>query len=198
MPEIDNPFATLSSFSSGIDRNDPKVLVATGSPLGAFKHLFACRDFRARELVASGSPVDDDGRERWSARLSSGSRSTRSKDFGSLPIMACRSWNNASRADRLEDAITAAERLGFPVALKTAAPSVHHKSDGGGLEIRPLLDGGRGQPPADRRALVSAIVALSWLARDLGDYLQAPDTNPVICGQNGCLAVDALVIPRSP
>jgi hypothetical protein len=65
-----------------------------------------------------------------------------------------------------------------------------------GLEVRPLLDGVRGQPPADVDALARAIVALSWLANDLGDHLVAFDANPVICGPEGCVAVDALVIPR--
>jgi hypothetical protein len=64
------------------------------------------------------------------------------------------------------------------------------------LKVRPLLDGVRGQPAADVTALTRAIVGLSWLARDLGDRLDAFDANPVICGSNGCVAVDALVVPR--
>jgi succinyl-CoA synthetase beta subunit len=184
--------------------------------------------------------------------------------------------------DTLEDAIAAAERLGFPVAVKTAQPGVQHKSDVGGvrlgiddspsleeayedlerhlgpravvaemapagvevalgavrdpqfgplvlvaaggvlvevlkdrrlalppldeirarrlvdrLAIRPLLDGVRGQPAADVGALTRAIVALSWLAHDLGEHLDALDVNPLICGPGGCVAVDALVVPRS-
>jgi len=39
------------------------------------------------------------------------------------------------RADTLEDAIAAAERLGFPVAVKTAVPGVLHKSDVGGVRL---------------------------------------------------------------
>jgi hypothetical protein len=34
------------------------------------------------------------------------------------------------------------------------------------------------------------------LAADLGELLDALDVNPVICGPDGCLAVDVLVIPR--
>jgi acyl-CoA synthetase (NDP forming) len=64
------------------------------------------------------------------------------------------------------------------------------------LRIRPLLDGVRGAPPADIDALVRAVVGLSWLAHDLGEHLEALDVNPVICGPAGCVAVDALVIPR--
>jgi hypothetical protein len=185
------------------------------------------------------------------------------------------------RADTLEDAISAAEGIGFPVAVKTAAPGVQHKSDVAGvrldvddspsledaysdlerelgpqvtvsrmapagveialgvvrdpqfgplvlvgaggvlveimndwrlamppldedrarsmvdrLEVRPLLDGVRGQPTADVDALTRTIVAVSWLAHDLAEHLEALDANPVICSPDGCAAVDALVIPR--
>jgi hypothetical protein len=62
------------------------------------------------------------------------------------------------------------------------------------LEIRPLLDGLRGQPPANVDALGRAIVALSWLAHDLGEHIEGLDANPMICGPTGCAAVDALVI----
>jgi acyl-CoA synthetase (NDP forming) len=64
------------------------------------------------------------------------------------------------------------------------------------LRIRRLLDGVRGRPPADVDALAAALVGLSWLAADLGEHLDALDVNPIICGADGCLAVDALLIPR--
>ena len=65
------------------------------------------------------------------------------------------------------------------------------------LEVRPLLEGVRGQPAADVDALTHAIAALSWLAHDLGDHLEALDANPLICGPNGCVALDALMILRT-
>jgi acyl-CoA synthetase (NDP forming) len=64
------------------------------------------------------------------------------------------------------------------------------------LRIRPLLDGVRGGPAADVGSLAGALVGLSMLAADLGERLDALDVNPVICGPDGCLAVDVLVIPR--
>jgi hypothetical protein len=64
------------------------------------------------------------------------------------------------------------------------------------LEVRPLLDGVRGRPPVDVDAVARAIVAISWLANDLGDNLEALDANPVICAPEGCVSVDALVMPR--
>jgi hypothetical protein len=64
------------------------------------------------------------------------------------------------------------------------------------LRTRPLLDGVRGAPAADVGALARVVVAFSRLASDLGDRLAAVDANPVVCGPDGCVAVDALVLPR--
>ena len=277
----------LSNFSSGIDRGDAKLLDGDGIPvlegtltgLAAFKHLFAYRDFRARVPIKGGSLVTDEVRERWRARLASGVPFDELEglallsDYG-VPVLA------SVRADTLEDAIAAADTIGFPVAVKTAAPGVQHKSDVGGvrlgiddspsledayaelerrlgpkvtvapmappgveialgivrdpqfgplvlvgaggvlvevlkdrrlamppldeqraramvdrLEVRPLLDGVRDQRLVDVDALTHALVALSWLAHDLGDDLEALDANPVICAPEGCVAVDALVMP---
>jgi acyl-CoA synthetase (NDP forming) len=257
------------------------VLEGTLTGLSAFKHLFAYRDLRSRAPITVNSPVSDEVRERWTHRLSS------SEPFDELEGLALLADYGVPvvesvRAETLEDALAAAERLGFPVALKAAAPGVQHKSDVGGvrlgiddsptledayaelerrlgpqvtvaamappgveialgivrdpqfgplvlvgaggvlvevlrdrrlalppldelrarslvdrLEVRPLLEGVRGQPAADVDALVGAIVSLSWLAHDLGDHLEALDANPIICGPDGCFAVDALMISRT-
>ena len=65
-----------------------------------------------------------------------------------------------------------------------------------GLATRPLLDGLRGQAPADVDAVARALSRLSVLAADLGEHIDAIDVNPVIVSPGGCVAVDALVIPR--
>jgi len=287
-PETDKPMAMLSNFAGGISRADVQRIYDAGAPalegtltgLAAFRHLFEHRDHRALPPLSGSSPVSEEVRERWRARLASGEPVDELEglallgDYG-VPVVPAR------RAETLEDAIAAAEHLGFPVVLKTAAPGVLHKSDVGGvrvgiddspsledayadlertlgprvtvakmaprgvevalgvvrdpqfgplvlvgaggvlvevlrdrrlglppldaararrlidrLRIRPMLDGVRGLPPADVGALERAVVALSWLAHDLGDHLEALDANPVICGPAGCVAVDALVIPR--
>jgi acetate---CoA ligase (ADP-forming) len=219
-------------------------------------------------------------RERWRRRLAEGVRVLSEaeglallRDWG-VPVVA------AEVAGGLEEALAAAGRIGWPVALKTAAPGVVHKSDVGGvrlgldgpgrlaaayadlaerlgprvlvaamagpgvelalgvvadpqfgplvmvaaggvlvevlgdrrfalppvdhgqamamldrLAVRPLLDGVRGAPPADLDAVARAVVDLSVLALDLGDRLAALDVNPLVAGPDGCVAVDALVIP---
>lgn len=64
-----------------------------------------------------------------------------------------------------------------------------------GLTLSTVLDGVRGRAPVDRGAVCSAVTRLSALATDLGDLLSAVDVNPLLCGVDGCVAVDALVIP---
>ena len=63
------------------------------------------------------------------------------------------------------------------------------------LAIRPVLAGARGAAPADVDGLADAVARLSRLALDLGDLIAGLDVNPVIVGTQGCVAVDALVIP---
>jgi hypothetical protein len=60
-----------------------------------------------------------------------------------------------------------------------------------GLRIRPLLAGWRGAPP-----VADVIVAVSELACELGDVLDAAEANPVIASADGVVAVDALTIVR--
>ncbi len=65
------------------------------------------------------------------------------------------------------------------------------------LRLAAVLAGARGQRPADLGAIADAITALSGLACDLGDVLDALDINPLICGPSGALAADLLAVPRS-
>jgi acetate---CoA ligase (ADP-forming) len=65
------------------------------------------------------------------------------------------------------------------------------------LRIAPVLAGSRGGPAADLGAIADAVTALSRLACDLGDGIDALDINPLICGPVGAVAADALLIPRS-
>jgi acyl-CoA synthetase (NDP forming) len=64
------------------------------------------------------------------------------------------------------------------------------------LRLGKLLDGYRGAPPADRSAIAAAFSRFSIMLQDLGDLIGECDLNPVIAGADGCVAVDALIIPR--
>jgi acyl-CoA synthetase (NDP forming) len=282
----EKPVAVLGNLASAIDRRDAEFVRAAGVPvlegtatgLAAFRHLFDRRDFRARPSVTGSSPAGAELQDVWRAKLSStdpideaGTLALLS-DYG-LPVV------DSAVAVDLEGALASAERIGWPVALKTAQTGVAHKSDVGGVKlglgdvhalhaayddlarrlgprvtvaamappgielhvgvlnddqfgplvlvaaggiliealsdrrlalppigetraramidrlgVRPLLDGVRGAPPVDVDTLVHALVAVSWLAHDLGDHFRALDVNPLIVAQSGCVAVDALLV----
>ena len=64
------------------------------------------------------------------------------------------------------------------------------------LVLRRLLDGVRGAAPADFEKLLQALSRFSVLAADLGDLIAEMDVNPLIAGPEGCVALDALIVPR--
>jgi acyl-CoA synthetase (NDP forming) len=66
----------------------------------------------------------------------------------------------------------------------------------GRLRVAGLLAGVRGQPAADIGAIAGAVVAVSAIARELSDQLEALDINPLICGPGGAVAVDVLAVRR--
>ncbi|HET7653321.1 MAG TPA: acetate--CoA ligase family protein [Acidimicrobiales bacterium] len=60
-----------------------------------------------------------------------------------------------------------------------------------------LLDGARGRPKVDRRALVEVIMKVQRLAVDLAGELSELDVNPLVAHSKGCVALDALVVPHA-
>jgi succinyl-CoA synthetase beta subunit len=107
----------------------------------------------------------------------------RDPQFGALVLVAAGGVLIEVLADR---------RMAFPPIDEPRARALIDR-----LAVRPLLDGVRGAPAADLDAVARALVRLSALAADLGDHLAAVDVNPLIAGPDGCLAVDALVIPAA-
>ena len=59
-----------------------------------------------------------------------------------------------------------------------------------------LLRGYRGRPKADVDALALTIERFSHLCTNLADGLDAVDVNPIIAGETGCIAVDALFLRK--
>jgi succinyl-CoA synthetase beta subunit len=82
----------------------------------------------------TASPIAPEIRDRWLARLGSGEPFDEVDgmqmlaDYG-VPTVA------AERAGTVKQAVTAADSIGFPVALKTAMPEIHHKSDVDGVRL---------------------------------------------------------------
>ena len=64
------------------------------------------------------------------------------------------------------------------------------------LKMRPLLDGARGAAPADIDAVAEALARFSAMIADLEGLLAEVDVNPLVAGPEGCVALDALVVPK--
>jgi acyl-CoA synthetase (NDP forming) len=137
--------AVVANLASAVDPAEAATLRAGGVPvlegtatgLAAFGHLLAYRDFLTR-AKAPAAPVGG-APERWRGRLGDARRPLDEAeglallgDWG-IPVVA------AAVASDLDGALAAAGRVGWPVALKTAAPGVAHKSDVGGVRLG--LDG---------------------------------------------------------
>ncbi|HYJ61640.1 MAG TPA: acetate--CoA ligase family protein [Actinomycetota bacterium] len=138
----DKPFCVLSNLHSAIapdeaawlrERGIP-ILEGTESGLRALRHLLGDAAWRARPAVVAPDPVDAAVRDRWRARLATGTPVGEAEaldllaDYG-VPVVPVHPVTDA------EGAAAAAAELGYPVALKTAAPGVHHKSDAGGVAL---------------------------------------------------------------
>jgi acetate---CoA ligase (ADP-forming) len=140
-PKTTKPMAMLGNLASAVDRHDSArlrdagipVLESTATGLQAFRHLFAWRDFQARSQP-SAVPIDAALSRRWRERLTAESSLSSSEalklvaDYG-LPTVA------SAEASDVEAATEAAEALGFPIALKTAAPGIAHKTEVRGIVL---------------------------------------------------------------
>ncbi len=128
----DKPFVVLANLASAVDQQQAHELRADGIPvledtrsgLRALGHLLAHADRPAFPTLA----VDTARRWRWRQRLDDGDLNALElvSDYG-IPVAP------AALAHTAEAAVAVAERLGYPVVLKTANPDVPHKVDVAGV-----------------------------------------------------------------
>lgn len=141
-PHTEKPFAVLTNLRSAVDEGRAAELRAAGVPvlegtatgLAAFRGLFDLRDHRELPPLRPPLGVADEVRDRWLTRLDRADPWREAEalalvsDYG-IPVVA------AEEARSEEEAVAAAEGVGWPVALKTAAPKVTHKTDAGGVRL---------------------------------------------------------------
>src|SRR5580700_2714779 len=110
---------------------------------------------------------------------------SRDPDFGPMLMVGL----GGIHVEVLKDVAFAPVPLGLDEALELV----------GQLKGAALLDGARGEPPADRAALAELMAALSRFAADHADIIQEIDLNPVIVhpAREGLTVVDALIVKRS-
>jgi acyl-CoA synthetase (NDP forming) len=282
------PFVVLNSFSAAQNSRTAVELLDAGVPmingvqnmLGAVRLAFAYRDHGLRPLMAPPPGPGALTVDRWRRRLSQEATLDEAESLAMLSDFGVPTAE-ARIADSTVSAAAVAASLGFPVALKTAMPGIHHKSDVDGvrlglgdpeavhaayrdlaarlgprvtiepmiapgvelafgmtidpdfgpmvmvgsggrwievlrdrvfalppfdhaearrlidrLTIRPLLDGGRGVPPADIDGLCQALARFSVLVSEMAELVAEIDANPIVVGPRGAVAVDAVVIGR--
>ena len=134
------PVALLSNAHSSIDPASAlklreagvPVLEGTRSGLLALRHLLRLRDFRARPVVPVPA-VQVARRQRWCERLAGPALTIVEglellADYG-IPVVATAAATSAAQA------LAAADRIGYPVVLKTDEASIAHKSDQDGVRL---------------------------------------------------------------
>lgn len=78
--------------------------------------------------------------------------------------------------------------LGLPPLTEKLADNMIN-----GLKSKPLLEGYRGAPPADKNALIETMIRFSYLIADSPNIAEL-DINPLLVGPTGTIALDARVM----
>lgn len=178
----DKPCVMLGNLHSSVDlveaarlrRNGIPVLLGTETGLKAIDHFITWHGRRGRAPGAPPNPPPAETIARWRDRLIAAplepdAAMSMIADFG-VPVP------ESAMVDDCTAAIAAAGRLGYPIVLKTANPSIQHKSDLGGVII------GLDDPDAVARAYQA-------IAEALGPQVlvqaQAPSGTEVLVGMVG-------------
>ncbi len=93
---------------------------------------------------------------------------------------------------------TAAELLGEVALASAPLTTARAEQMVASTRVATLLRGWRGAPPADRSALVDALVHLSTFAAAHAREIEAIDINPLVVRERGCLCLDAVIVRRTP
>jgi len=137
------PFLVINTFGSALNTGIAEDLLDHGIPVingvenavKAVANILKFRDEQHRvEGEVSGTDADPASVSYWRNRLCSGEPLSEAEglsllsDFG-IPAAL------AEQTDSLTATLAAAERVGYPLVLKTAEPGIHHKSDVGGVKL---------------------------------------------------------------
>ena len=125
------------ALAGELSRAGIPVLDGTWNALVAARGLLRHRDFVAREPDCPIAPDPRREADRTKARAALATAEAALGEAACLALLDA--WDVPTVphavAETVEEALAAAERLGWPVALKTAAPGILHKSDAGGVVL---------------------------------------------------------------
>jgi len=141
----DQPFCMLSNLASAVAQSEVRILRDAGIPvlegtdsgLRALRHLLDDGARRARTATTMPEPVAAEIRTRWRAELQRGDALNETvvmqllADYG-IPTVAS---VTIAPPEGIAEVVAAAEKLGYPVALKTASPEISHKTEAGGVRL---------------------------------------------------------------
>ena len=141
----DQPFCMLSNLASAVAQSEVRILRDAGIPvlegtdsgLRALRHLLDDGARRARTATTMPEPVAAEIRTRWRAELQRGDALNETvvmqllADYG-IPSVASMT---IAPPEGIAEVVAAAEKLGYPVALKTASPEISHKTEAGGVRL---------------------------------------------------------------
>jgi acyl-CoA synthetase (NDP forming) len=135
------PVAVVSNYASVNHRRLALATTEAGVPvidgteegLQAIRNFFAFRDRKARRRSYLPA-VAPEVRERWRERLGQGRPFDEMEGLALLADYGI-TTARAKRADTQQEVVATAQAIGYPVALKTAAPGIQHKSDQGGVKL---------------------------------------------------------------
>jgi acetyltransferase len=166
LPTYDTPEEAVNGFLQMVQYRRNQHLLMQAPPAAPAAHPDRAA---ARALIRAAL---DDGRE----LLSEPESKAVCADYG-IPVVATRV------AGSVDDALAAADVIGYPVALKILSPDINHKSDVGGVVLD--LDS-RATLASAAQAMVSRIGQLQPGARLAGFTVQAmvrrPDAHELIAG----------------
>ena len=137
------PFCVISNLPATIAKDEVGILRDVGIPvlegtvtgLRALKHLLDDADVHRRPL-RSGAAFEGPSvpAEEWRRRLAEAEEISESVGLELLAAYGIHTIE-AAPAETIDDAERVAGRIGFPVALKTAVPTIAHKSDAQGVRL---------------------------------------------------------------
>lgn len=110
------------------------VLDGIENALLAIKHAFEYRDFQSLPPQALPPPPDAIVTSRWRCRLGEKRELDEVESLALLSDYAI-PVPRSEVVDSADQAVAAAELIGWPVVLKTAMPGIRHKSDVGGVHL---------------------------------------------------------------
>jgi acyl-CoA synthetase (NDP forming) len=136
----DKPFAVVCGLASAIQRSAAAHLRSAGVPvledvasgLRAFGNLFERRDARALPPLDPPDLPPENVRRHWREALAAGGGLQEADALRMLADYGISTARTSAAAD-LDGVLGAAERIGYPVALKTAAAS--HKTEVSGVVL---------------------------------------------------------------